>query len=180
MSGARFFVGIGDELCSEKVLKFRSLFKVGVDFSKHDELKPSHISQIIPEAFVTRESEIMVANLPSETTEVVQLLACYVAKKIISRTKCNECQCLITAGNNDSSMNLTVKKYLQDLSRGGLYFQSTPFEDIINSCFFGLKYGDEFFSKEVKLETAEVVLHEYTSKSMLYMRRMLTWTTSFV
>ena len=135
-------VGLREALCSEKILKCRSLLKAGIDFWTQEDLKPHFVFPIIPEAIISRESETMEADHFPETTEIVQLLAGHVAKKIMLRTKFNECECLMTVKNNEASMNQTAEKYLQDLWRGNLIIPSTPLEDIVNSCFTVLEYAD--------------------------------------
>ena len=84
----------------------------------------------------------------------IRKLVSFNAKKIMSRTKCKESECLMTAENNNASMNQTSKKYLHYLSRGDLIIPSTPLEHIVNSCFSVLEYADDLVSNEVKLGTA--------------------------
>ena len=72
----------------------------------------------------------------------------------------------MTVKNNEASMNQTAKKYLQDLSREYLIIPPTPLKDFVNSCFTVLEYTNEFISNEVKLATADFILHEYVSKSI--------------
>ena len=101
MSGSWFFVG------HTEVLSFTLEIKLWIlDISDR---KPSQVFSIIPEAIVTRESKIMEAHLSTETTELEQLLAGYVANKIIRWMKCNECKRLMTVENDDARMNQKAK-----------------------------------------------------------------------
>ena len=61
-------------------------------------------------------------------------------------------------------MKQTAKKYLLDLSHGNLFIPTTSLEDFVNSCITGLENADEFISNEVKLATAELILHNYVGK----------------
>ena len=57
-------------------------------------------------------------------------------------------------------MNQTAKKYVHDLSRGSFIIPLTALEDFVNSCFSVLEIAEDFISNEVKLGTAELILHE--------------------
>ena len=60
-----------------------------------------------------------------------------------------------------ASINQTAKKYLHDLSRGGLINSSTQLEEFVSSSFSSLEYANEFISNEVKVGIEESLLHEY-------------------
>ena len=66
-SGARILVDLREVPCSNKTLKFRLLLKAGMKFCTPDDLKPLQFSYI-PEAIVIRESVIMDAHLPPDST----------------------------------------------------------------------------------------------------------------
>ena len=89
MSGGKFLVGLREIQSSERILKCRSLLKAGIDFwiEEKDSLQEQ---PIIPDALMECESDLLDASLSSDSLEVAHLIAGYVAKKLLTRFKCDD------------------------------------------------------------------------------------------
>ena len=73
-------------------------------------------------------------SLSSDSLEVAHLIAGYVAKKLLTRLKCDHCVSSMT-NSKDSSEYSFKNKYLDALYRGGLTVPSTALSDYMSSSF---------------------------------------------
>ena len=140
MSGGKFLVGLREMQSSERILKCRSLLKAGIDFWIEE--KDSHHEQpiIIPDVLMECESDSLDASLSSDSLEVAHLIAGCVAKKLLTRLKCDHCVSSMT-NCKDSSEYSVKNKYLDALNRGGHTVPSTALSDFVSSSFANLDYA---------------------------------------
>ena len=134
MSGGRFLVSLREVLNTERILSCRSLIKEDVNFWE-EELKPesnedeSYAS--IDEAFSDCVEEISESVLDNDSAEVATTISGYVAKKLLKRSKCEDCKSKLTARNDD----IINDQYLALLSRGGLFVPPKELADFVCSSF---------------------------------------------
>ena len=115
MSGGRFLVGLREVESSQRIIACRSLLKVDVDVWKlqsNDE--DNDVSRHFLINLEGHEMKIMEASLDQESLEVSCLVAGFVGKNVIEKTKCNEC------GSHLVSDRAEYDGYLNKLSRGKL------------------------------------------------------------
>ena len=131
MSGGRFLVSLREVTNSERILKSQSLIKADIDFwEKHLQTEVEEFEISINEAFDVRADDIMEAVLDDDATEVAITISCYVARKLLKRSKCDNCKLALTL-HNDS---------LKTLSHRGLFTPSRCLADFVCNSFAILDY----------------------------------------
>ena len=161
MSGGRFLVGLREVKNSERILKFRSLLKVGHDFWREG----SSIHQdepTIPAELLQRETDLLEASLSGDSLEVAHTISGYVAKKLLARFKCETCIPKMT-GREDMK-HLDKNQYFECLTRGGLTVPSTSLADFVSSSFALLDYADTYIQTPAVRPIAEHLLLKYSPK----------------
>ena len=136
MSGGRFLVSLREVCTSEKILRCRSLLKLGdsnwlqekTEHTEEDENVNASVRELELE-----ESEIVEASLCDSSKDVAHCIAGGIAMQLQKKHKCKACSSLMIATNK----NLTSEKgtYLQTLSRGGLPNPSEEFSEIVCTLF---------------------------------------------
>lgn len=142
MSGGRFLVSLREVLNTERILACRSLIKEDVNFWNED-VRPEVVEcdEGIDEVLGNYIDEISESVLDKDSSEVATTISGFVAKKLLKRSKCVNCQAKLRPNNDD----LDNDEYLNLLSRGGLFVPSKELADYICSCFAIL----DFVEKEV-------------------------------
>ena len=128
MSGGRFLVSLREVICSEKILKVKSLLKESCELPliEQDHLSSDpKLCDVLQKEIDQISSSDLILN--EDSREVASYVAGYVAKQINSTT--NNCSdCFIVGECED-------KKYLNLISRGGLLSPSHPLCHFICSSF---------------------------------------------
>jgi WD40 repeat protein len=126
MSGGRFLVSLREVITSERILICRSLLKVNVNFWEENLHKENpNVNELI-NIVSEHETEIFELSLSPESKEVAFTIAGYVAKKLLKRSKCNNCKENMVGDENDD-----IPEYFQLLSRGGLTVPSVPMAEYV-------------------------------------------------
>ena len=142
MSGGRFLVSLKDVINSERILACRSLIKENIDFWKEDvQPNTSQSIDILDEIFCHQSNEIIESVLDSQSAEVATTISGYVAKKLIKRSKCDDCKYKLKVNDND----LNSDSYLNLLSRGGLFVPSKSLSEFVCNAFAIL----DFIEKDI-------------------------------
>ena len=81
--------------------------------------------------FSSKTQEIAECVLDDNSMEVATTIAGYVAKKLIKRSKCDNCISLLKAGDTEISNDL----YFNTLSRDGLFVPSKKLAEFVCSAF---------------------------------------------
>ena len=120
MSGGRFLVSLREVLNTERILSCRSLIKNDINFWKEDLQQPESNEdesyEMIDEMLRDRIEEISESVLDDDSSEVATTLSGYIAKKLLKRSKCKDCEKKLIIHDQD----LQNDQYLILLSRGGL------------------------------------------------------------
>ena len=99
MNGGRFLVNLREVLNSERILRCRSLNKENINFWGEDLTSENQeCVTVIEDIFGNRTREIVESVLDESSAEVT---TGYVAKKLIKRSKCENCKILLKAGDVD-------------------------------------------------------------------------------
>ena len=143
MSGGRFLVSLKDVINSERILACRSLIKENINFWKED-IQPDTTQSIdtLDEMFCHQSEEIIESVLDSQSAEVATTISGYVAKKLIKRSKCEDCKNILKVNDND----LSSDSYLCLLSRGGLFVPSKSLSEFVCNAFAILDYIEKDIS----------------------------------
>ena len=159
MSGGRFLVSVLEIRSSEKILKLKSLIKVGCHFADAQS-DDSFKAQIEISRTIEREIEkvpIDYLELDENSKEVATYVAGFITKQIIPYTK--DCCGHLLVGESEDD------KYIQLMNRGGPQFLSQALCEYVCSSFAVLdviiltlmKYPlKSRFSAEIALQTAEL------------------------
>lgn len=132
MSGGRFLISAKDVICSEKILKIRSLVREGFDIDEKIKLKEDYSSDVQDlfssvQCMLGDKNSIM---LDENSKEVSDNIAGYIAHKAMKY--CNGCcqEYLI-----DQSHSSQPDNYLSKLSRGGLQVPSEGLSAFVSQGF---------------------------------------------
>ena len=142
MSGGRFLVSLREVLSSERIIATSSLLKEDIDFWKED--LNVDISSLRPEFIATIDAltnELQVAILCEESGEVASTIAGYITRKLLKRTKCNQCISFLVREGNDRN------EYLTALSRGKLINPSEQLATFTKHAFAILDVADPVIQK---------------------------------
>ena len=127
MSGGRFLVSLREVVCSENILKMKSLLKEGCDINEAKCNTPDveHSLNLIDEKIRNISDDNLTLN--QQSREVVVYVAGYISRQIMPYLQ-DCCSELLQGTCDDSS-------YLKILSRGGLKSPSQPLSDYVSQCF---------------------------------------------
>ena len=158
-----FLLGLREIQSSERILKCRSLLKAGIDFWIEE--KDSHQEHpIIPDALTVCESDLLDASLSSDSLEVAHLIAGYVAKKLLTRFKCDHW--ISTMMNSKDSSEEFKNKVFWCCESWGLTVPSTDLSDFVSSSFAIFDYAKYHIDNNLVRHTAELLLKKYAPKSI--------------
>jgi hypothetical protein len=164
MSGGRFLVSLREVQSSEKILKSRSLLKIGYDYWVEDR-DETHEESLLQDTndflaiLEDKENEIVEASLSADSEEVAHYIAGNIAKRIIERVKCCDCEShVIETGDHVDTPHNT---YLSDLSRGGLTIPSREVSDFVCNGYALLDLLDEHMGINVR-HMSLVALDKYS------------------
>ena len=153
MSGRRFLVNLREVQSSERVLKSRSLLKIGYDYwlDNIEEVKVVELSEETNKflgILHKKEDEINEVCLSTDSEEVAHLIAGNIARRISKSVECQTCesQLIDNIVGKDESRN----KYLSDLSRGRLTVPSKEISDFVSSGYALLDYFDQHVGNKVR------------------------------
>ena len=135
MMFGRFLVGLVDVIRSESILLIQSLLKESVDIWD-ESLKPDKVSitmETVENVVGHMNREIKDCFLALESAEVSTVVAGYIQKKLLNRTKCDECKKCLKSGNMETPQ--VPQKYLSLLSRGGLITPSSSMATYVGKSF---------------------------------------------
>ena len=165
MSGGRFLVSLREVETSERILATKSLLKESISVWKED-VRPNQTNAIALDFLKKQLNEIAgdleYSSLESNAKEVAAVVAGYVAKKLINRSQCVECQnSLTTTGSQQSSSEFD---YLLKLSRGGLILPSVDLAQYVSKSF-------------AMLDTASIIIFKSTLPERVAGESVLTMNT---
>ena len=175
MSGGRFLVSLREVLSSERIIATSSLLKENIDFWKEDlYVDTSFLTSEFIATIDAMTNELQEATLCEESGEVASTIAGYITRKLIKRTKCNQCiRSLVREGNNDKK-----NEYLTALSRGKLINPAEQLASFTNNAFAILDIVDpiiqKFHNQSVK-NTGEFVLNKHCKSTHNFVCAMNTW-----
>ena len=112
------------------------------------------------------ESDLLDASLSSDSLEVAHLIAGCVAKKLLTRLKCDHCVSSMT-NSKDSSEHSFKNKYLDALNRGGHTVPLTSLSDFVSSFFAILDYTKDHIDNNLVRHIAELLLKKYAPKYII-------------
>ena len=104
-------------------------------------------------------------SLSSDSLEVAHLIAGYVAKKLLTRFKCDHCVSSMM-NSKDSSEYSFKNEYFDALYRGGLTVPSTALSNFVTGSFAILDYAKDHIDNNLVRHTAELLLKKYAPKSI--------------
>lgn len=132
MSGGRFLVSLREVEESERILAMKSLLKESIDVWENNvqKDKPDVCKEVVLEYLAPYKSDIERCMLEEESVEVSDVVAGYIAKKVIKKTGCNSCNTLLALSDY-----VKDDTYLSKLSRGGLIVPSPSLSSYVAKCF---------------------------------------------
>ena len=96
MSGGRFLVSLREVRNTERILSCRSLIKNDINFWKEDLQQPERNEdesyEMIDEILRDRIEEISESVLDDDSSEVATNISGYIAKMLLKRSKCKDCE----------------------------------------------------------------------------------------
>ena len=105
MSGGRFLVSLREVRNTERILSCRSLIKNDINFWKEDLQQPEcnedESYEIIGEMLRDWIEEISESVLDDDSSEVAISISGYMAKKLLKRSKCKDCENKLTVHDQD-------------------------------------------------------------------------------
>ena len=100
MSGGRFLVSLREVRNTERILSCRSLIKNDINFWKEDLQQPERNEdesyEMIGEILRDGIEEILETVLDDDSSEVAITISRYIAKMLLKRSKCKDCEKKIT------------------------------------------------------------------------------------
>ena len=131
---------------------------------------------MIDEMLRDRIEEISESVLDDDSSEVATTISGYIAKKLLKRSKCKDCEKKLTVHDQD----LQNDQYLTLLSRGGLFVPSKELAEFVYSCFLILDFveGDILPIGRVT-RSAMYVLKYYGPKCEFCCQYHLDWGVKF-
>ena len=159
MSGGRFLVSLREVLSSERIISVSSLLKENINFWEEN-ISADNVD--IPSEFIVEidsiSAEIQETSLCESSVEVASTIGGYIAKKLIKRTKCDDCKkCLVYNDNPDDN------KYLKTLSRGKLIMPSKSLANFTCNGFAVLDMVDPLIQRYMNISVREA--GEYVMKT---------------
>ena len=96
ISGGRFLVSLREVRNTERILSCRSLINNNINFWKEDLQQPERNEdesyEMIDEILRDRIEEISESVLDDDSSEVATNLSGYIAKMLLKRSKCKDCE----------------------------------------------------------------------------------------
>ena len=96
MSGGRFLVSLREVRNTERILSCRSLINNNINFWKEDLQQPERNEdqsyEMIDEILRDRIEEISESVLDDDSSEVATNISGYIAKMLLKRSKCKDCE----------------------------------------------------------------------------------------
>ena len=116
---------------------------------------------MIDEMLCDRIEEISESVLDDDSSEVATTISGYIAKKLLKRSKCKDCEKKLTVHDQEMQND----QYLTLLSRGGLFVPPKELAEFVCSCFaiLGFVEGDILSTGQVT-RSAMYVLKYYCPK----------------
>ena len=100
MSGGRFLVSLREVRNTERILSCRSLIKNDINFWKEDLQQPERNEdesyEMIDEILLDWIEDISESVLDDDSSEVATSISGYIAKMLLKRSKCKDCEKKIT------------------------------------------------------------------------------------
>ena len=122
MSGGRFLMGLREVKVNERILIVKSLSKESISFWEEDIYPDSnghHALIELNKGLETISGELENNSLDQSTAEVAAVVAGYIAKKMLKRLQCSNCQTRLTF-SSDREPDPEIFEYILNLSLGGL------------------------------------------------------------
>ena len=108
-----------------------------------------------------RIEEISESVLDDDSSEVATTISGYIAKKLLKRSKCKDCEKKLTVHDQEMQND----QYLTLLSRGGLFVPPKELAEFVCSCFAILDFvEDDILSVRQVTRSAMYVLKYYGPK----------------
>ena len=105
MSGGSFLISLREVRNTERILSCRSLIKNDINFWKEDLQQPEcnedESYEIIGEMLRDWIEEISESVLDDDSSEVAISISGYMAKKLLKRSKCKDCENKLTVHDQD-------------------------------------------------------------------------------
>ena len=134
MSGGRFLVSLKDTTCSEKIIKMKSLLKVGVDID--ESVRPDTNESLLKKEFLSDIDKLRIlpdsVKLSSDSREVAVHVAGYIAKKLKEKEGYACCSAHLTGMISDDNED---HAYINILTRGGLTVPSQSLTEYVCIAF---------------------------------------------
>ena len=140
------------------------------------ESNEDEIYEMIDEMLRDRIEEISESVLDDDSSEVATTISGYIAKKLLKRSKCKDCEKKHTVHDQEMQND----QYLTLLSRGGLFVPPKELAEFVCSCFaiLGFVEGDILSTGQVT-RSPMYVLKYYGSKCELCCQYHLDWGVKF-
>ena len=87
-----------------------------------------------------RIEEISESVLDDDSSEVATTISGYIAKKLLKRSKCKDCEKKLTVHDQDFQND----QYLTIVSRGGLFVPPKELAELVCSCFVILDFVEGY------------------------------------
>ena len=140
LNGGNFLVSLKEVTDSEKTLLCRTLLKENINFFSNDSLKIVPNPELMDDltvALALKSSELQEATLNPESNEVSLVVAGYVAKMLVGKSQCKNCEELLI-----SNKTAAPDSYFFHLSRGGLTLPSESLAQYVANGFAVLDCAD--------------------------------------
>ena len=169
MSGGRFLVSLREVQTSEKILKSRSLLKIGFDYwmENIEDIKDvtfSDETKKFLDTLKSKENEIYEVCLSTESEEVSHFIAGNIGRRILKLVNCKSCESYLI--QNEAEQESSRHRYLSDLSRGGLTIPSRELSDFVSTGYALLDFFDQHVGNKVR-EMNLIALERYSQDSKL-------------
>ena len=122
MSGGRFLVDLREAKVNERILIVKFLLKESILFWEediHPDSNGHHALIELNKGLDDISSELENSSLDQRTAEVAAVVAGYIAKKMLKRLQCSNCQTRLTF-SSDREPDPETFDHILILSRGGL------------------------------------------------------------
>jgi len=176
MSGGRFLVALREVTISERILATKSLLKESISIWDEDVRPNPNEASAIPDLQQELDKfagQLESCTLEDSSREVSCVVAGYIAKKLLKKLRCTECEHSLTI--SDPQFYEKDFDYLFKLSRGGLTLPSVDLSHYVAKAFAMLETALGFIMKTDLTErhAAEAILTRNTcSQSFLCERHV--------
>ena len=179
MTGGRFLVSLREVLNTERILSCRSLIKNDINFWKEDFQQPESNEdesyEMTDEILRDRIEEIPESILDDGSSKVTTTISGYIAKKLLKRSKCKDCEKKLTVHDQD----LQNDQYFTLFSRG-LFVPPKELAEFVCSCFAILDFVEGDILSIGQVTRSEIyVLKYYGPKCKFCCPYHLDWGVTF-